>query len=66
MPRALPPQDDQDLVAPTHLPKVPVEPLSAEHEKNPDLVYDVLADGAARARAVARGVLDRARAACGL
>lgn len=37
MPRALPPQDDQDLVAPTHLPKVPVEPLSAEHEKNPDL-----------------------------
>ncbi len=38
----------------------------AEYEKNPDLVYDVLADGAARARAVARGVLDRARAACGL
>ena len=38
----------------------------AEYEKNPDLVYDVLADGAKRARTVARGVLDRARAACGL
>jgi len=38
----------------------------AEFESNPDLVYDVLADGAKRARKVARGVLDRARAACGL
>jgi tryptophanyl-tRNA synthetase len=33
---------------------------------NPDQVNAVLRDGAARARAVARTVLDRARKNCGL
>jgi tryptophanyl-tRNA synthetase len=38
----------------------------AELAANPDYVRQVLADGAARARAVARPVLKRARQACGL
>lgn len=38
----------------------------AELAANLDYVRQVLADGAARARATARQVLDRARAACGL
>ena len=37
-----------------------------ELEADPGYVDDVLADGARRARAVARDTLDRARAACGL
>ena len=35
-------------------------------EQNPDTLEDILQDGAARARAVAREVLDRVRSACGL
>lgn len=38
----------------------------AELERSPDTVEDILRDGAARARAVGRQVLDRVRAACGL
>ena len=37
MPQALPPQDDPDLVAPTYVPHVPLQPLTSENEKNPDL-----------------------------
>jgi tryptophanyl-tRNA synthetase len=35
-------------------------------EQNPDTLEDILQNGAARARAVAREVLDRVRSACGL
>ncbi|MFT4557283.1 MAG: tryptophanyl-tRNA synthetase [Porticoccaceae bacterium] len=35
-------------------------------EQNPDTLEDILQDGAARARAVGREVLDRVRSACGL
>ena len=38
----------------------------AELDRHPDTVEDALQEGARRARAVARGVTDRARAACGL
>ncbi len=38
----------------------------AEFEKHPDRVEEILRAGAERARPVARAVLDRARAACGL
>ncbi|MCS7338017.1 MAG: tryptophan--tRNA ligase [Verrucomicrobiae bacterium] len=38
----------------------------AELQKNLDYVHAVLRDGAAKARAVARGVLQRARKACGI
>lgn len=38
----------------------------AEYDKRPDTIEDVLRDGAKRARAIAREVTDRARAACGL
>jgi tryptophanyl-tRNA synthetase len=38
----------------------------AELVANPDYVNGVLADGAAKARAIARIVLSRARLACGL
>jgi tryptophanyl-tRNA synthetase len=37
-----------------------------EYDRSPDLVEDILREGGRRARAVARGVTDRARAACGL
>jgi len=37
MPQAIPPRDDPALVAPTHLPNVPLQPLTTENEKNPDV-----------------------------
>jgi tryptophanyl-tRNA synthetase len=44
----------------------PARNRRAELEKNLDYVHQVLAEGAQRARLVARKVLDRARAACGV
>jgi tryptophanyl-tRNA synthetase len=38
----------------------------AELERSPDMVRDILADGARRARETAAGVLDRAQKACGV
>ena len=38
----------------------------ADLDRHPDLVEDILAEGARKARAVARATTDRARAACGL
>jgi tryptophanyl-tRNA synthetase len=40
--------------------------LRAEWAAHPERIADVRADGAARARATARRILDRARAACGV
>lgn len=44
----------------------PFRARRAELAANPDYVEQVLKDGAARARSVASGVLERARKACGL
>lgn len=44
----------------------PMRQRREEYDRHPDLVEDVLADGAKRAREVARATTDRARAACGL
>jgi tryptophanyl-tRNA synthetase len=44
----------------------PARDRRTELEQNPDLVSDILADGAKRARAQAAEVLARAEAACGI